>query len=64
MLEDIRRQLHLHVGRPIELETKQSKMIAGELIWLSPDRTMAEIAMGDGEIKTITDIQIKRILSH
>lgn len=60
ILTDIRRCLHQAIGQYIEITTKKST-ICGTLVWLSPDHSMAEIQLEDGQIITVTDVQIKNI---
>ncbi|MBP1933136.1 hypothetical protein [Ammoniphilus resinae] len=61
MLADVRKELKELMGHSVEVHTKQATKISGTLSWLSPDFSMAELTSKDGEIKTVTDVQIKSI---
>jgi hypothetical protein len=61
MIEEIRRELQRNMGCWIEIETKRMEKVNGTLSWVSPDRSMAELTLPDGSIKTITDVQIRKI---
>ncbi|MEW9670281.1 hypothetical protein [Ammoniphilus sp. 3BR4] len=61
MNEVMRRQLQDHLGQQIEILTKTNGKIRGVLSWLSPDSCMAEVTLNNGEINTVTDVQIKSI---
>ncbi|RXT08933.1 hypothetical protein [Ammoniphilus sp. CFH 90114] len=63
MIEEIRRQLFANQNMIVEVMTKHQTRIQGKLTWLSPDRSMAEITLHDGQIKTITDIDIKNVVA-
>lgn len=55
---DIRLKLKESVGARIELVTRDRDKVAGTVEWVSPDGQMAEIKLGNGEIKTICDSEV------
>jgi Trk-type K+ transport system membrane component len=40
---------------------RNSERLVGVIKWISPDDTMAELIMADGQTKLITDVTIKQI---
>ena len=61
MLLDIHHQIKEAVGKQVVVQTKQTEKFVGTIIWTSPDYTMAELKMKNGNIKLVTDMTIKQI---
>ncbi|MDF2684395.1 MAG: hypothetical protein K0R47_5585 [Brevibacillus sp.] len=61
LLISIQKQLKELFGKQVEVYTKRSEKYMGIITWISPDSTMAELKMADGQIKLLTDIGIKQI---
>jgi RNase P/RNase MRP subunit p29 len=63
LLISIQKQLKEMFGKQVEVCTKRSEKYIGIITWISPDNTMAELKMADGQIKLLTDVNIKQIKS-
>ncbi|WP_035294735.1 hypothetical protein [Brevibacillus thermoruber] len=61
MLISIQKQMKESFGKLIEVYTKRSEKYIGIITWVSPDNTMSELKMADGQIKLLTDVNIKHI---
>ncbi|NGQ96546.1 hypothetical protein G3578_15395 [Brevibacillus sp. SYP-B805] len=61
MLLHIQKQIRESLGKQVEVCMKNSERLVGTITWVSPDDTMAELKMADGQIKLLTDVVIKTI---
>lgn len=58
MSEVFHKRLNECLHERIEVKTKNNETIRGILSWISPDHTMVEITLKDGQIKTLLDKRI------
>jgi hypothetical protein len=58
---DIRKLLDKHVGSRVEIKLKKGSFLVGKLVWVSPDRSMAELQLNSGEIKTFSDMDVDEL---
>ncbi|HJV44836.1 MAG TPA: hypothetical protein VJ824_03820 [Bacillota bacterium] len=59
---DIRRLFDKYVGEQVEIKMKKGPLFVGKLIWVSPDKSMAELQLESGEIKTFSDIDVNDVI--
>lgn len=58
---DIRKLLDKHVGNQVQIKLKKGSFLTGKLVWVSPDRSMAELQLNSGEIKTFSDMDVDEV---
>jgi hypothetical protein len=58
---DIRKLLDKHVGNQVQIKLKKGSLLTGKLVWVSPDRSMAELQLNSGEIKTFSDMDVDEV---
>lgn len=58
---DIRLKLLESLNSRVEIMSKTHDKIQGKIEWVSPDGQMAEVRLGNGEIKTICDADIASV---